>query len=152
VTTPLAIIAEADDVVHLRGEDQTGAFGILPGHADFLTALALSVVSWRNVEGAEHYLAVRGGTLEVRDGNSITIATREAVAGDDLHLLETEVLAAFRRRSEDERAARTDAQRLYLSAIREIYRFLKAERAPAVSGRPAPGPRAGRVADDSLDQ
>jgi F-type H+-transporting ATPase subunit epsilon len=152
VTTPLAIITEADDVVHLRGEDETGAFGILPGHADFLTALALSVVSWRNVEGAEHHLAVRGGMLEVRGGNSITIATREAVAGDDLHRLETEVLATFRRRSEDERVARTDAQRLYLAAIREIYRFLKAERAPAVPGRPAPGPRAGRVSDDSLDQ
>ena len=151
VTTPLAIIAEADDVVHLRGEDETGAFGIFPGHADFLTALAMSVVSWRNAEGAEHYLAVHGGTLEVRGGNSITIATREAVAGDDLHLLETEVLAAFRRRSEDERAARIDAQRLYLSAIREIYRFLKAERAPAVSGRPA-GPGAGRVSDNSLNQ
>ena len=40
VTTPLAIVAEADDVAHLRAEDDTGAFGILPGHADFLTALA----------------------------------------------------------------------------------------------------------------
>jgi F-type H+-transporting ATPase subunit epsilon len=152
VTTPLAIIAEADDVVHLRGEDETGAFGILPGHADFLTALALSVVSWRKAEGAEHYLAVHEGTLEVRGGNSITIATREAVAGDDLHRLETEVLASFRRRREDERTARIDAQRLYLAAIREIYRFLEAERVPAVSGRPAPGPGAGRVSDNSLNR
>ena len=55
VATPLAIIAEADDVAHLRAEDETGAFGILPGHADFLTALSISVASWRDRTGAEHH-------------------------------------------------------------------------------------------------
>jgi F-type H+-transporting ATPase subunit epsilon len=152
VTTPLAIVTDANDVVHLRAEDETGAFGILPGHADFLTALSLSVVNWRDLKGAEHYLAVRGGMLEVRGGNSITIATREAVAGDNLHLLETEVLSAFRRRSQEERAARTDAQRLYLAAIRQIFRFLKAERTPAGPGGPSPGPRPGGMPEDKLYQ
>jgi F-type H+-transporting ATPase subunit epsilon len=31
----------------LRAEDASGSFGILPGHAPFLTALAISIVSWR---------------------------------------------------------------------------------------------------------
>ena len=125
VTTPLAIVIEASDVVHLRAEDDTGAFGILPGHADFLTALAVSVASWRDDRGAEHYVAVRGGMLEVRDGDTIAIATPEAVAGDDLHRLESEVLAKFRRQLGEEQSARTDAQRLYLAAIRQIARFLR---------------------------
>jgi F-type H+-transporting ATPase subunit epsilon len=143
VTTPLAIIAEADDVAHLRAEDETGAFGILPGHADFLTALSLSVVSWRDRKGVEHHLAVRGGMLEVRGGEAITIATREAITDDDLDRLETEVLAAFRRRSEEEVTARTDAQRLYLAAIRQICRFLRSERAPSRPGRPTAGAQDG---------
>ena len=134
VSTPLAIVTEVDDVAELRAEDETGAFGILPGHADFLTALAISVVSWRDLAGAEHHLAVRGGMLEVRGGAAITIATREAIAGDDLHHLETEVLASFRRTIEEERTARIDAQRLYLAAIRQICRFLKSERTPATPG------------------
>lgn len=138
VTTPLAVVADVEDIAHLRAEDETGAFGILPGHADFLTALAISVVSWRDRAGAEHHLAVRGGMLEVRGGDSITIATREAVAGDDLHRLETEVVASFRRGIEEERAARADAQRLYLAAIRQICRFLRSDRAPSIPG----GPRA----------
>ena len=125
VTTPLAIVIEASDVVHLRAEDDTGAFGILPGHADFLTALAVSVASWRDDRGAEHYVAVRGGMLEVRDGDTIAIVTPEAVAGDDLHRLESEVLAKFRRQLGEEQSARTDAQRLYLAAIRQIARFLR---------------------------
>jgi F-type H+-transporting ATPase subunit epsilon len=146
VSTPLAIVAEADDVAHLRAEDETGAFGILPGHADFLTALAVSVVSWRDRHGAEHHLAVRGGMLEVSGGNAITVATREAVADDDLHRLQAEVLATFKRRTEEEVMARTDAQRLYLAAIRQIYRFLKSERTPAVPG----GPRG--TTPDGLEQ
>ena len=125
VSTPLAIVTDSEAVAHLRAEDETGAFGILPGHADFLTALSLSVVSWRDLKGSEHHLAVRGGMLQVRDGNLITIATREAVAGDDLSWLQTEVLATFRRRTDEEKKSRTDAQRLYLAAIRQICRYLK---------------------------
>ena len=145
VTTPLAIITKAENVAHVRAEDDTGAFGILRGHADFLTALAISVVSWRDDRGAEHHIAVRGGMLAVSAGNMITIATREAVADDDLHRLETEVLASFQRRNEEEVAARTDAQRLYLAAIRQIYRFLRPE-------RPGPGPRLARpVSPEALE-
>lgn len=145
VTTPLAVVAEAQDVAHLRAEDETGAFGILPGHADFLTALAPSVVTWRDRSGGEHHLAVRGGMLDVHGGTTITIATREAIADDDLHRLESEVLAAFRRRVAEEQAARTDARRLYLAAIRQVFRLLKPDRIPT-SG----GPR--KMPFDGLDQ
>ncbi len=143
VATPLAIVVAVDGVAHLRAEDGTGAFGILPGHADFLTALAVSVASWRDRRGIEHHVALRGGMLEVRRGNAIVIATPEAVAGDDLHRLEREVLARFRRQLVEERAARTDAQRLYLAAIRQIVRFLRAERTPRMPGAPARGPEEG---------
>lgn len=132
VVTPLAVVVETEHVAHLRAEDDTGAFGILPRHADFLTALAVSVATWRDEQGGEHHIVVRGGMLEVRGGEAITIATPEAVAGDDLHRLEHDVLAVFRRQVAEEQAARTDAERLYLAAIRQIYRFLR----PGSSGLP----------------
>ncbi len=137
VSTPLAVIVDADEVTHLRAEDETGAFGVLPGHADFLTVLMVSVVTWRDPSGAEHYVAVRGGMLEVRGGDSIVIATKEAVHCDDLHHLETEVLVAFRRGLEEDQAARTDAQRLYLAAVRQICCFLRSDNAPAAPGGPS---------------
>jgi F-type H+-transporting ATPase subunit epsilon len=131
VTTPLAIVIDTDDVSHLRAEDETGAFGILPGHASFLTALAISVVSWRSKDGKEHHVAVHGGMLEVRDGGTIAVITREAVPGDDLHRLEVEVLARFRRQHAEEQVARKDALRLYLAAIRQICHYLRTGRSPA---------------------
>jgi len=137
ITTPLAIAVEAEGVVYLRAEDETGAFGILPGHADFLTALSVSVASWRDDRGAEHHVAVRGGMLEVRGGSAIAIASPEAVVGDDLHQLESEALTRFRQQLAEEQTARADAQRLYVAAIRQIIRFLRDERAPATPGGPA---------------
>lgn len=138
VTTPLAIAVESANIAHLRAEDETGAFGILPGHADFLTALTISVASWRDDRGAEHHVALRGGMLEVRGGETVAIATPEAVVGDDLQHLEAAVLAGFRQRVAEEQAARTDAQRLYVAAIRQIVRFLRAEKVPAIASAHAP--------------
>lgn len=142
VTTPLAIVVEVEDIRHLRAEDESGSFGIRPGHADFLTALAVSVLTWRDRAGGEHHVAVRGGVLEVQGGRTVAIASREAVAGDDLQWLEKEVLAGFHRRLDEERTARIDSHRLYLNAIRQIYRYLRPE-AGAGGGPPPSGPRAG---------
>lgn len=130
VTTPLAVIVETDDAVHVRAEDDTGAFGILRGHADFLTALAISVVTWRDGKGGEHHIAVRAGMLSMSGGDAISVATREAVASDDLNQLESEVLTRFRHELGTERAARMDAERLYLAAMRQIYRHLRPETMP----------------------
>lgn len=137
VTTPMAVVLDIEGIVHLRAEDETGAFGILPGHADFLTVLTLSVATWRDSTGAEHHIALRGGMLEVRGGETIAIATREALRDDDLRRLETEVLAAYRRAADEEMAARSDAERLYLAAIRQIYRLLRPEGGAGMPGAPA---------------
>ena len=136
VTTPLAQVVDADDVVHLRAEDDTGSFGILPGHADFLTALSVSVATWRDQAGREHHIALRGGMLEVHGGQRVAIATREAIMGDDLQHLETDALARFRRSIEEEQVARSDAERLYLAALRQIYRLLRPERGAGLPGAP----------------
>jgi len=121
-------------VAHVRAEDATGAFGILPGHADFLTALTVSVVTWRDAAGAEHYVAVREGMLRVQGGQTIAVATRDAVADGDLAHLETDVLARFRRNVASEQAARIDAERLYLAAMRRIMNAVR----PGAFGAAAP--------------
>lgn len=128
VTTPTAIVADLDGIAHLRAEDPSGSFGILPGHADFLTALTISVLGWRRQDGTEGYCAVRGGVLTVEAGDRIAVATAEAVAGDDLDRLEHEVLARFRHTESEEAAARTGAQHLHWTAVRHMLGYLRPER------------------------
>ena len=128
ITLPTAVVAEFDDVLHVRAEDASGAFGILPRHADLLTVLATSVVSWRHANGTEGHCAVRGGVLMVSGGERIAIATREAVVGDDLVHLEFEVLEAFRRKTIEEQSARAGSARLQLAAMRRIFDYLRPER------------------------
>lgn len=123
IVTPLSVVVETD-VLSLRAVDDSGSFGILPGHADFLTSLAISVVSWREAT-AERFCAVRGGVLTVSGGQTIAIASREAVPGDDLATLDQTVLARFRADLEEERTEHTEATRLHLSALRHLIGRLK---------------------------
>jgi F-type H+-transporting ATPase subunit epsilon len=125
ITTPIMIVVEEPDVVAVRAEDESGSFGILRGHADFLTALTLSVVSWRIAGGPQRFCAVRHGVLTVSKGREVAIATREAVPGDDLEHLEQVVLAEFRDKTEAERVARTTSLRLQMKAIRQILQYLQ---------------------------
>lgn len=130
VSTPTEIAVNESDVPHVRAEDATGAFGIERGHAEFLTALAVSVVTWRDVGGAEHYVAVRGGVLRVRGGHSVEIATREAVVSSDLDQLRSRVLSAMRKNAEAEQSAKSEVLKLEHAAIRRIYGYLRPSEKP----------------------
>jgi len=136
VTTPLSVILEADDVQHVRAEDETGAFGIQPGHADFITVLSISVITWRDQAGALHHVAVRGGVLTVRDGHTVEVATRDAVGEDTLRELGDAVLEKFRNEAAVEEEARVSTTRLHLATIRQLQRYLEAGRQPVPVGTP----------------
>lgn len=128
ITDPTTVIADHDDVVSLRAEDASGSFGILQGHADFLTVLTESVVSWRYKSGKQGFCAVRRGVLTVLNGREIGIATREAQRGDDLDTLETAVLARYRSEADAERTGRAAAVKLHSQAVRRIVEALRPDR------------------------
>jgi F-type H+-transporting ATPase subunit epsilon len=117
IVTPLNIIVD-ENILSLRAQDASGSFGILPGHAPFLTALAISIVSWRS-DTVERFCAVRGGVLTVT-GGTIAIATREAVAGNDLATLDTEVLAQFQTEADAERVEHVETLQLQMNVIRRM--------------------------------
>ena len=71
---------------------------------------------------------MRRGVLRVSDGNEVAIATRDAIAGDDLDHLEQVVVGQLRSELETERTARTESLRLQMKAIRQIVRYLRPER------------------------
>ncbi len=136
ITTPTALVIDDRDVVAVRAEDESGSFGILKGHADFLTALTVSVVSWQHEGDHQRFCAVSRGVLSVTNGNEVAIATREAVLGDDLDHLERVVLAQFRETVEAERSARTEGLKLQMKAIRQMLRYLRPERSGIFGDQP----------------
>jgi F-type H+-transporting ATPase subunit epsilon len=125
VTTPAQILVKSDDVVAVRAEDQSGSFGILPGHADLLTALAPSVVRWRTADGATHFCAVRGGVFTVSAGHNVAVACREGVLGDSLEELEAKVRAVRAQQTEADRKARVEQVRMHALAVRQLLRYLR---------------------------
>ena len=66
----LLVSVEVDEVVAPGTE---GYFGVLPGHAAFLTTLKAGQVTYRSGQ-TEHHLAVLGGFAEVRAERVIILA------------------------------------------------------------------------------
>jgi len=127
VVTPMSVVVDEPAVAHVRAEDESGLFGVRPGHADFLTVLSIGVLGYRLPGGEERYVALRGGVLVTRGGDSVEVATREAVAGDDLAALEREVVTRLRGEAEAESSARRRATRLHLAALRQIHGYLRGD-------------------------
>jgi F-type H+-transporting ATPase subunit epsilon len=72
IATPMRlVVAERVDEVVAPGIE--GYFGVLPGHAPFLTTLGVGVVTYRSGRD-EHQLAIAGGFAEVRNDKVIILA------------------------------------------------------------------------------
>ncbi len=125
ITTTMDVVVDDAAVTSLRAQDESGGFGILPGHTDFLTVLPASIIRWRSPGKPEQFAGVRAGLLSVTGGREIAIACRDAILGEDIHALE-ERIAAFRRDQDDAgRHERVEQMRLHANAVREMIRLLR---------------------------
>lgn len=124
ISTPLEIVVQAEGIVSFRADDESGGFGILPGHVDLLTVTPASVVRWKTGSEDWRYCAVQGAVLTVRNGCEIHIACRAGILGDDLHALERGVQEARTAEKEEASAARVAEAKLHAKAIRQIMSHL----------------------------
>jgi len=71
IATPTRqVVAETVDEIVIPGSE--GYFGVLPGHAAFLTTLGIGELMYR-IGRDEHYLAVSKGFAEVRNDKVIVL-------------------------------------------------------------------------------
>lgn len=124
IATPSTLLVDAEGVSSIRAEDESGGFGVLPGHADLLTVLPASVVRWRAAAGGG-CCAVRGGVLTVTRGERVAIACRQAILGENLETLENEVKAMRAMQLDAVRRARVEQARLHAGAVRQLMRYLR---------------------------
>ena len=73
---------EIAGVTSFVGEDATGSFGILAGHARFMTTLVIGLARFRLGERPWQYLALPGAVLYF-DDNVLTLNTRHYLLDED---------------------------------------------------------------------
>ena len=64
------------------GRDASGSFGILPGHARFMTVLGYGLSRFRTDPGIWQYLACPGAVLRF-EGDCLTLSTRSYLCDRD---------------------------------------------------------------------
>lgn len=137
ITTPMDMLVDEPNAQSVRAEDESGGFGILPGHTDFLTVLPASVVQWRGTDGEKHVCALRAGMLTVTGGDRVAIACREGILGKDVSALEADVAKSREDETDADRRARVEQMRLHASAVRQLMRYLQPDRPGAFDHPPS---------------
>ena len=144
IATPSALLLDVDNIASVRAEDESGAFGILPGHADLLTVLPPSVLRWTREGELTRFCALSGGVLTISGGKLIAVACRRATIGDDLDTLQAEAAAQRAAELDADRRARVEQTKLHARALRQLMRYLRGDRralgegAPPFAGEAAP--------------
>lgn len=98
---------------------ENGAFGLLPKHTDFVSALVPSILVLTNEQDKELFFAVDEGLL-VKTDFQVDIAIRRGSQGDDLASLNEQLTTTFMAVDEDERIARSALSRLEAGIVRRF--------------------------------
>ncbi len=117
VLAPTRVVLERE-VDKVTGEDEWGAFGLLPRHVDFVTALVPGILGLVS-RGEEEFLAVDGGLL-TKVGDTVTVSTAAAVYGGSLEELRRTVIEEFEKLDERRKKARSAAARIESHLVRRF--------------------------------
>jgi F-type H+-transporting ATPase subunit epsilon len=119
IATPTRLlVSESVDEVVAPGIE--GYFGVLPGHAPFLTTLGIGELSYR-IGREEHHVALAGGFAEVRNDKVIILADA-AERPEDIDRARAD---RARERAERKLAGRSDEAEVdYTRALQALARAL----------------------------
>jgi F-type H+-transporting ATPase subunit epsilon len=108
-----------DGVASFVGEDESGSFGILPGHARMITVLSYGLARFRTAGESWAYLALPGGVLYfVHD--ELRISTRRYFKDSDYRRISGVLLDRLLGEEEEIRATRESVYRLEQEMFRRL--------------------------------
>nr|C6E9F0.1 RecName: Full=ATP synthase epsilon chain; AltName: Full=ATP synthase F1 sector epsilon subunit; AltName: Full=F-ATPase epsilon subunit [Geobacter sp. M21] len=82
VTPYKKVLSEEVDEITATGA--LGEFGVLPGHAPFLTSLKIGELAYRK-DGVSHHMALNWGYFEV-ENDTVTVLVETAEKADEIDL------------------------------------------------------------------
>jgi F-type H+-transporting ATPase subunit epsilon len=112
-------------ITAIRLKDETGFFGIMKGHINFVTALVPSLCYYLDENDREVFLAVNGGIVSIK-GGKVTITSREIFESDDAEKL-AEII-------ENTMAKKDSSERSFLNMIKGIERSFMEKTLESVRG------------------
>jgi F-type H+-transporting ATPase subunit epsilon len=110
---------ERIDATSFVGEDASGSFGLLPGHARFMTVLAFGLARFRRGSGSWEFLALPGG-LVYFTGNQLWLNTRRYLRGQDSARIHAALEQQFAAEENELRAVKQSLQRLEQEMLKRL--------------------------------
>ncbi|MHC4597529.1 MAG: hypothetical protein ACYS47_00840 [Planctomycetota bacterium] len=121
VDLPTRRMVEAE-VVQVQAEDETGAFGIRPGHEPLVAALTMGWMRYRAADGREGWLAVDEGVL-VTDGETVEVYTHDALHADSAEEAERLLENELAQRHDREQDRRNAMLKMQLTAFKMLFGY-----------------------------
>jgi F-type H+-transporting ATPase subunit epsilon len=113
------------EVVSFVGEDASGGFGILAGHARLMTALLFGLARFRRADGRWHYLALPGALLYFVN-DELSISTRRYLLDDDYERISAELQEELLAEEEGLRVMKESLHRMEEELLRRMWEMHRA--------------------------
>ncbi len=111
---------DVEGVTSFIGEDTTGSFGILPGHARLMSVLVFGLARFRCREGAWQYLAMPGAVLYFVD-NTLNIACRHYLIDEDYERISQRLIDELVAEEEQLREIQLSLKRMEEALLRRMW-------------------------------
>lgn len=108
-----------DNVVSFVGEDGSGSFGIMAGHARMMAYLSFGLARFRRDDGETEYLAAPGGLLYFV-GNELRISTRQYFRSSNYNEMVNILDRQLREEEENLKSIKESLRRLDEAILRRL--------------------------------
>jgi F-type H+-transporting ATPase subunit epsilon len=118
-----------DGVTAFVGEDASGSFGLLAGHARLITTLVMGLARFRLGAADWHYLALPGAVLRFHD-NVLTLSTRHFLSDTDYRRISAALQEELLAEEEQLHAMKESLRRMEQEVLRHLWRIGRGEAVP----------------------
>lgn len=114
-----------EDVVSFVGEDASGSFGILPGHAPLSTVLEFGLARFRPEGAGWQFLAAPGAVVRCA-ADQLHFITRRYLRDSDFERVQAALREQLLREEESLRAVKQSLRRLEEEMLRRLWNLQRA--------------------------
>lgn len=113
-------VTRIDQLASFVGEDASGSFGILPGHARFMTCLELGLARFRRLNEEWQYLAMPGAVLYFED-DVLNLSTRRYILDHDYQRITAALTERLLAEEESLREVKRNLKQLEQEVLKRLW-------------------------------